>query len=108
MLGEVPIGRNLRQRQGLRVPDLLVAFGVDRAGIIARRGYSIEERGKPPDFVLEIACENTGQDDHTEKRDAYAAFGVPEYWRFDPSGGRATVPLHMILDDSILCHTNLT
>ena len=87
VLGEVPIGRDLRQRQGLRVPDLLVAFGVDRAGIIARRGYSIEEQGKPPDFVLEIASENTGQDDYTQKRDAYAAFGVPEYWRFDPSGG---------------------
>ena len=87
VLGEVPIGRNLRQRQGLRVPDLLVAFGVDRAGIISQRGYSIEEQGKPPDFVLEIACENTGQDDYTEKRYAYAAFGVPEYWRFDPSGG---------------------
>ena len=87
VLGEAPIGRDLRQRQGLRVPDLLVAFGVDRAGIIARRGYSIEEQGKPPDFVLEIASENTGQDDYTEKRYAHAAFGVPEYWRFDPSGG---------------------
>ena len=43
--------------------------------------------GEPPDFVLEIASENTGQDDYTEKRDDYAAFGVPEYWRFDPSGG---------------------
>ena len=37
--------------------------------------------------MLEVASENTGQDDYTEKRDAYAAFGVPEYWRFDPSGG---------------------
>ena len=85
VLGEVPIGRDLRQRQGLRVPDLLVAFGVDRAGIISQRGYSIEEQGKPPDFVLEIASENRGQDDYTEKRYAHAAFGVPEYWRFDPS-----------------------
>ena len=29
ILSEVPIGRTVRQRQGLRVPDLLVAFGVD-------------------------------------------------------------------------------
>ena len=29
----------------------------------------------------------TGQNDYTQKRDDYAAFGVPEYWRFDPSGG---------------------
>ena len=87
MLSEVPIGRTVRQRQGLHVPDLLVAFGVDRAGVIDRRGYSIEEYGKPPDFVLEVASVTTGQNDYTQKRDDYAAFGVPEYWRFDPSGG---------------------
>ena len=29
----------------------------------------------------------TGRNDYTRKRDDYAAFGVPEYWRFDPSGG---------------------
>ena len=28
ILSEVPLGRTVRQRQGLRVPDLLVAFGV--------------------------------------------------------------------------------
>ena len=55
VLGEVPMGRDLRQRLGLRVPDLLIAFGVDPAGIISDRGYSIERWGKPPDFVLEIA-----------------------------------------------------
>ena len=87
ILGEVPVGRDLRQRRGLRVPDLLIAFGVDPATIIAHRGYSIEEWGKPPDFVLEIASENTAENDVTVKRDDYAAFGIPEYWRFDPSGG---------------------
>ena len=55
ILSEVPLGRTVRQRQGLRVPDLLVAFGVDRAGVIDQHGYSIEEHGKPPDFVLELA-----------------------------------------------------
>ena len=87
VLSEVPIGRTVRQRQGLRVPDLLVAFGVDHAGVIGRRGYSIEEQGKTPDFVLEVASVTTGQNDYTRRRDDYAAFGVPEYWRFDPSGG---------------------
>ena len=87
VLSEVPIGRTVRQRRGLRIPDLLVAFGVDRAGVIDQHGYSIEEQGKPPDFVLEVASVNTGQADYTQKRDDYAAFGVPEYWRFDPSGG---------------------
>ena len=87
VLGEVPVGRDIRQRRGLRVPDLLVVFGVDSARIITDRGYSIEEWGKPPDFVLEIASENTGRNDVIEKRSDYAAFGIPEYWRFDPSGG---------------------
>ena len=62
ILSEVPIGRTVRQRQGLRVPDLLVAFGVEHAGVIYRHGYSIEEQGKPPDFVLEVASVTTGQD----------------------------------------------
>ena len=65
VLGEVPVGRNLRQRRGLRVPDLLVAFGVDPARIIAHRGYSIEQWGKAPDFVLEIASETTAENDVT-------------------------------------------
>lgn len=88
VLGEVPVGWNPRQRRGLRVPDLLVAFDIDRSGIIDHRGYSIEAWGKPPDFVLEIASPTTGRNDVTGKRDDYAAFGIPEYWRFDPSGGR--------------------
>ena len=87
ILSEAPIRRTVSQRQGLRVPDLLVAFGVDHAGVIGRRGYSIEERGKPPDFVLEIASVTTGRVDYTQKRADYAAFRVPEYWRFDPSVG---------------------
>ena len=87
VLGEVPVGRDLSQRRGLRVPDLLIAFGVNPDRIITDRGYSIEQWGKPPHFVLEIASENTAENDVTVKRDDYAAFGIPEYWRFDPSGG---------------------
>jgi Uma2 family endonuclease len=37
--------------------------------------------------VLEIASETTAENDVTGKRDDYAAFVIPEYWRFDPSGG---------------------
>ena len=37
--------------------------------------------------MLEVASVTTGRNDYTRKRDDYAAFGVPEYWRFDPSGG---------------------
>ena len=87
VMGEVPVGRDLRQRRGLRVPDLMIAFEVNQDSIIADRGYSIEHWGKPPDFVLEIASETTAENDVSQKRDDYAAFGIPEYWRFDPSGG---------------------
>lgn len=87
VLGEVPVGHDLSVRRGLRVPDLIIAFGVDPAGIIADRGYSIDRWGKPPHFVLEIASDTTAGVDVTFKPEEYAAFGIPEYWRFDPTGG---------------------
>ncbi len=73
--------------EGVRYPDLLIAFGVDPAANEARKGYYIQEQGKPPDFVLEVASESSRERDEVDKRDAYANMGVPEYWRFDPSGG---------------------
>ena len=69
-------------------PDCVVAFGVNPAAIVARNGYVISEVGKPPDFVLEVASRSTGRRDYTVKRDGYAGYGVQEYWRFDPTGGR--------------------
>ena len=74
-------------RLGLFEPDLLIAFNADPAACIARNGYVISEQGKPPDFVLEIASASTGRQDVTVKREGYAALSIPEYWRFDPSGG---------------------
>ena len=89
VLSEYPIGwRNTRERRGLLVPDLLIAFGVDPSVIVADNGYSIEYQGKAPDFVLEIASPTTSRRDETEKRVGYEAFGVPEYWRFDNTGGQ--------------------
>ena len=84
---EPAIGWNLRQRTGLLYPDLLIAFDVDRAASFGRLGYSLEEQGKPPDFVLEVGSPTTALNDYTTKRDGYAAFGIPEYWRFDPTDG---------------------
>ena len=37
--------------------------------------------------MLEIASESTAEHDVTGKRQIYAEIGVPEYWRFDRSGG---------------------
>lgn len=87
VLGEVPVGRTPGQRRGVRRPDLLIADNIDRALIIEQWGYAIEQQGKPPDFVLEVASATTGETDYTAKRRDYEAYGIPEYWRFDPSGG---------------------
>ena len=75
-------------RQGIRFPDLLISFNARPDLIIPRNGYLIPEQGKPPDFVLEVGSETTGGIDEDQKRRDYAGFLVPEYWRFDPSGGR--------------------
>ena len=65
-------------------PDVFVVFGVEDH---LRSSYIIwREGGKTPDFVLEIASPGTYVRDMTEKRALYAAFGVTEYWRFDPTG----------------------
>ena len=71
---------------GRRRPDLLIAFNADPAAYIESNGYIISEQGKPPDFVMEVASESTGHLDTSVKRDAYAALGIPEYWRFDETG----------------------
>lgn len=77
-----------RTYEGVRYPDLLIAFDADPVANEARLGYLIPEQGKPPDFVLEVASESTGRRDETTKRGDYERMGVIEYWRFDPSGGR--------------------
>ena len=59
-------------------PDLLVAFGmpVSAAEIVASNGYNIGEIGQPPDFVLEVASESTGNRDYTTKRETYASYAT--------------------------------
>ena len=68
-------------------PDLLVAFGIDQEKVDVANGYVIEEVGKPPDLVMEVASPSTGRNDYTEKRITYANLAVLEYWRFDYTGG---------------------
>ena len=70
------------------VPDGVFVDGLeDPERIIVTNGYVIDEVGKPPDLVFEAASSTTGRRDITVKREGYALFGVPEYWRFDSSGG---------------------
>ena len=70
-----------------RQPDIYLAFGVDQAAIRRRRLYLPWEAGKPPDLALEVGSESTGSEDTIVKHRVYAAVGISEYWRFDPSGG---------------------
>ncbi len=87
VLSEIPVRSTPSHQEGHRIPDLLISFDVDRALAVKQKGYSIQDQGKPPDFVLEIASSSTAKEDYTDKRDDYAGFGIPEYWRLDPTGG---------------------
>ena len=51
------------------MPDCVVAFGVDPDAVRNRNGYVIDDVGKPPEVVVEIASESTGKADYTRKRD---------------------------------------
>ena len=84
---EVPLGPNVRNRDDIRIPDLIVAFNCDVERVLADKGYSIDAHGKPPALALEVASESTGDVDYTVKRVEYARYGVREYWRFDETGG---------------------
>ena len=62
-------------------PDVFVVFGAAKR---KRMVYKLLEESKAPDFVLEVASENTWQQDLGRKRALYAELGVREYWLFDP------------------------
>ena len=76
--------------KGSLYPDCMVAFDMPYPAdeIDTANGYTISELGKPPDFILEIGSLSTGRNDYTYKREVYARQQVPEYWRFDHTGGR--------------------
>ncbi len=103
VLSEIPVRQIPGQQEGHRIPDLLVAFDVDRPLAVEQNGYSIRHQGKPPDFVLEVASATTGDQDIINKRVDYAAFRIPEYWRFDPTGGQrhdAPIAGDRLVDDA--------
>ena len=78
------------------VPDGFIVFGLetDAAQIkLNRRSYRIDEWGRTPAFVLEVASESTANRDTGVKRDIYARIGVQEYWRLDLLGEHYGEPL---------------
>ena len=66
-------------------PDCCVAFDVDPSVIEHYNHYRVWVVGKPPDFALEIVSLHTAQNDLVPKRELYAAIGIGEYWRYDPT-----------------------
>ena len=67
-------------------PDMLISFNANPEQYRLDNSYVISRQGKPPDLVMEIASESTGQNDVENKPARYAALGVQEYWRFDETG----------------------
>ena len=71
----------------LLVPDLFFAFNVNSNAIYARNAYFVDEVGKAPEVIFEVASVSTFQNDLGRKRDRYRWLGVGEYWGFDATGG---------------------
>ncbi len=71
-------------------PDVFVVFGAAQQ---RRNVYKLWEEPKAPDFVLEVASENTWREDLGRKRALYAELGVREYWLFDPKDEYFDPPL---------------
>ena len=65
-------------------PDVFAVFGA--TGNHRRDSWLVWREGRAPDFVMEIASRATWRRDISEKRSIYAAMGVREYVRFDPTG----------------------
>ena len=85
---ETPIHPYVSRNRDVRIPDLMIAFEVDVRRVIEDRGYAINHHGKPPEFVMEVASPTNPDNDVGRKYQDYQSFGIPEYWRFDASGGR--------------------
>ncbi len=68
-------------------PDCYVAYDSDVELLLSNNTYRLWEMGKPPDFALEIGSPSTGSGDTGYKRELYAELGIPEYWRYDSTGG---------------------
>ncbi len=70
-------------------PDVFVVFGVPNH---RRDLFKIWEE-KAPSFVLEITSKSTRKEDMTTKRRRYAAWGVEEYFLYDPRAEYLAPPL---------------
>ena len=89
--GDMLVYYQVNNNQARVAPDVYVVFGVSSNH--RRHSWFVWREGKAPDFVMEIASPGTWRRDADRKRRIYAEMGVPEYWRFDPTGECFTPPL---------------
>lgn len=78
----------LRTREGAaREPDIVVLLNehLDRLENVRLRGAA--------DLVVEIISPDSVSRDRRDKRDEYAAAGVPEYWLVDPRNGKESLEM---------------
>ena len=88
--GDLLIYYRMNDNETRVAPDVFVSFGSDKA---LRSSWIVWREGKAPDIVMELASGSTWRRDMREKRDIYAAMGVIEYWRFDPTSNYFLPPL---------------
>ena len=55
-MAEVPLGWHHGPRKGILIPDLMIAFVVNVAGVIARLGYSILSQPGAPAFLAWVGA----------------------------------------------------
>ena len=84
----IPLAWTANVRKGALIPDLMVARSCDVDRLNAQDGYELRSQPNPSEFVLEVASVHAALWDYTAKRAGYAAYGVGEYWRFDPTDGK--------------------
>ena len=53
---EVPLGWHHGPRKGILILDLMIAFGVNVAGVIARRGYPMLSQPGAPAFLAWVGA----------------------------------------------------
>ena len=92
---DVYVGANLLvydvagNRRSRLAPDVFVAFGVPSH---RRDVFKLWEE-RPPAFVLEVTSKGTRGKDTGKKRRRYAAWGVAEYFLYDPRAEYLSPPL---------------
>lgn len=72
-------------RDNRKAPNVFVALNVTNPDLTRYIGKWLtwRERGKAPDFIIEVAAQSTWRVDAGKKRAIYAEWGVQEYWRFN-------------------------